>query len=115
MRRAVLLAAVVVCLVAAGRWERRGHEADSPAPTSAAPSLSRTLEITRPGPWPAPCPTGVAQPSTTPMLVVVRVENGGMPGCGDRVDLTRPDPYRETVAEMNRTMDAIDAILAKRG
>ena len=31
------------------------------------------------------------------------------------VDLTRPDPYRETVAEMNRTMDAIDAILAKRG
>ena len=30
------------------------------------------------------------------------------------VDLTRPDPYRETVAEMNRTMDEIDAILAKR-
>lgn len=99
MRRAVLLAAVVVCLVAAGRWERRGHEADSPAPTSAAPSLSRTLEITRPGPWPAPCPTGVAQPSTTPMLVVVRVENGGMPGCGDRVDLTTVTPaYRGDAA-----------------
>jgi oligoendopeptidase F len=31
------------------------------------------------------------------------------------VDLTRPDPYRETVAEMNRTMDEIDAILAKKG
>jgi len=30
------------------------------------------------------------------------------------VDLTAPDPYRETVAEMNRTMDAIDAILARR-
>jgi oligoendopeptidase F len=30
------------------------------------------------------------------------------------VDLTAPDPYRETVAEMNRTMDAIDAILDRK-
>lgn len=29
------------------------------------------------------------------------------------VDLTQPAPYRETVAEMNRTMDEIDAILAR--
>ncbi len=30
------------------------------------------------------------------------------------VDLSRPDPYRATVAEMNRVMDEIDAILARR-
>jgi hypothetical protein len=99
MHRAVLLAAVGVCVVAVAGWERLGHGTAPRAPVATASEDAAPLEITRRGGWSAACQARATQSPTLPVLVVVRVENGGPPGCGDGKDLTTVTPaYRGDVA-----------------
>ena len=90
MHRVVLGAAVCVWVAGAAWWLGHGETHDAserPAPASGLPAL----QIAGHHRWTA-CPGGQRSPPPTPVLEIVGIGNGGLPGCGDGPGLTTVTP-----------------------
>lgn len=90
MHRVVLGAAVCICVAGTAWWLARGETRDAsehPGSVSRLPAL----QIAGRHRW-ISCPRERPPPPATPVLEIVQIDNGGLPGCGDGSALTTVTP-----------------------
>ena len=90
MHRVVLGAAVCICVAGTAWWLARGETRDASERSGSVSGLP-ALQIAGPRRW-ISCPRERPPPPATPVLEIVEIDNGGLPGCGDGSALTTVTP-----------------------